>query len=39
MTIIIPVWLIHVAAGAVGTVVVVGVIYFGLAVWVMSQLR
>ena len=39
MTIIIPAWLLHFAAGAVSVVVVVGVIYFGLAIWVTSQLR
>ena len=39
MTIIIPIWLLHFAAGAVSVVVVAGVIYFGLAIWVMSQLR
>ena len=38
-TFTIPLWLLYGAAGAVGTVVVAGVIYIGLAIFIVSQLR
>jgi len=38
-TFTIPLWLLYGAAGSVGTVVVVGVIYIGLSIFVISQLR
>jgi hypothetical protein len=38
-TFTIPLWLLYGAAGAVGTVVVAGVIYIGLTMFIVSQLR
>jgi hypothetical protein len=38
-TFTIPLWLLYGAAGAVGTVVVVGVIYIGLAIFMVSRIR